>query len=223
MTFESLTPEEIERTTFPRAEQGYDMPRVDSFVRTMAEQVRELNRRLEILADRDDKPYFSLGREMGDLLDHANRVARNAIDKAERQAAELLEEARSASEEATRDLSEARQKAEQEAEEVLRKAHTDATRLRERAADVRRLVEAEATVLRQEAQREARQLKSEAKKEAQRIRASSESESAAVIRDLERRIRKLQEMEVLLRRKIRSMAESASPQSALPKTIPDTS
>jgi DivIVA domain-containing protein len=130
--------EGLENTTFSTALRGYDRDEVDEFVRTVAQEMRELHQ------GRNQKMYESLGEEMGTLLQHARDSADEMSRRAQEQAAATRAgaeaEAQRIREEAEARARELQKRAEQKAAEVRAAAERDASaRLAEATKKVSRL------------------------------------------------------------------------------------
>jgi DivIVA domain-containing protein len=130
--------EGLENTTFSTALRGYDRDEVDEFVRTVAQEVRELHQ------GRNQKMYESLGEEMGTLLQHArdsaDEMTRQAQEKAAATRAEGEADAQRIREEAEARARELHKEAEQKAAEMRAEAERDASgRLAEATKKVNRL------------------------------------------------------------------------------------
>ena len=140
-----LAPEVIEAMEFTTTLRGYDKDEVESFLREIAEDIRDLQR------DAEQKPYLSLGDEIGALLQHARdsaekitadaqQQAEGALAEAQREAAAVLADARASAdqiEEAARD----------HAHEMEREAERSSNaRVAEAEVSVERLKEVEVTV-----------------------------------------------------------------------------
>jgi DivIVA domain-containing protein len=130
--------EELENTTFNTALRGYDRDEVDAFVRTIAQEMRELHQ------VRNEKQYENLGVEMGTLLQHARDSADAMTQQAEQQAAEVRAaadaDAQKIREEATARARDLQQQTEQKASETRSQAEQEAsTRIADATERVRQL------------------------------------------------------------------------------------
>jgi DivIVA domain-containing protein len=199
---DAIAPDDIEKATFRTVQAGYDKDEVEVFLNAVASDVRALKRELDSIRHGAHRPYESLGREIGALMQHAHDAAAHVRKGAENEATTMLQKAQ-------RDAAKARQEAEQlkkkyETETLIARDEALAAvdRLREQAEQQRRFAEAEANILHQEARRSARRLHDEAKKKAANIVEAATSESQARAAESERRLRRLQEFETKLRGRI---------------------
>lgn len=198
----ALSPDDIELTTFHITAEGYDKDEVEVFLRAVASDVRALKRELESTQAGSHRPLEALGQEMGALMQHAHDAAGQVRKSAETEAATVLQKAQ-------HDASKARQEAEKlkkryESETLVARDEAMAVvdRLREQAEQQRRLADAQVSILHQEARRSAKQIQDKAKKKAQDLLARVDAEAEARTSESERRLRKLQEVETKLRRRI---------------------
>lgn len=139
---EASSNEGLENTTFSTALRGYDRDEVDAFVRTVAQEMRELH------YGRNEKLYESLGEEMGGLLQHArdsaDEMTREAEELATATRAQAEADAQKTREDAAARARELQQKAEQQATETRAEAEREAsTRIEEATDRVRQLEETE--------------------------------------------------------------------------------
>lgn len=118
-----ISSEEIERAEFSISVRGYDKGQVDAFVQMVAAEHRRLAHAAET-AKNADRPYRSLGEEMGDLLQHAKDSADALRAKAREEADHMIAEARGAG-------SSIREEAHAEANEIRADAQSEADRTRE--------------------------------------------------------------------------------------------
>jgi DivIVA domain-containing protein len=88
---EPIGPEDIENVTFPTSLRGYDRDSVDIFLQEVASAYEAATN--ELNAARAQKPYRSLGEEMGDLLQHAKDSAEETKRTAESEARVVLDQA----------------------------------------------------------------------------------------------------------------------------------
>jgi DivIVA domain-containing protein len=197
-----LSPDDIEKTTFHSTSDGYDKVEVEVFLGAVATDMHALQRELESARLSAHRPLEALGREMGALMQHAHDAAERVKKSAETEAATTLQRAH-------RDATKLRQDAEQlkkryETETLVARDEAMATvdRLREQADQQRRLAEAESSIMHQEAWRSVKRIQEEAKRKAQEILVKADSEASARTAESERRLRKLQEVETRLRRRI---------------------
>lgn len=187
-----LDPDEIQNTTFPEAEHGYDTARVDSFLHTMSEEVRELQRELEVVTEKAERPYLAVGKELGDLLQRAHDVAKEVMEEAEAHAAKSLQHAHHTSDKANEDATKLKRETQEQVESQLNEAKYEAEQMKEQALKIRKRSEAEGVVLRQEAGREAKLLLREAKQRSQVLHED---------------IRKLEQTESSLRRRVETLSD----------------
>lgn len=199
---EALSPDDIAKATFHTATEGYDKDEVEVFLQAVASDMLTFKGELESARLGAHRPLEALGREMGALMQHAHDAAHHVRKSAETEAATTLQKAH-------HDAAKARQEAEQlkkryESETLVARDEAMATveRLREQAEQQRKLTEAESSIMHQEARRSAKRIQDEAKKKAQEILAKVDSEAHARTSESERRLRKLQEIETKLRRRI---------------------
>lgn len=152
---DAFSPEEVENATFSGSLRGYDKDEVDAFLKAVASDLRESEKRSAAL-------YETLGEEMGDLLQHARDSADRMVSEAQTEAQRLREEAQAdatrmrteAADEArtTKEASEASaahtiDEANKSAEETRARAERDATaRIAETEERVRALESNEASV-----------------------------------------------------------------------------
>ncbi|MDP9225729.1 MAG: DivIVA domain-containing protein [Actinomycetota bacterium] len=83
---ESITPEDIKGANFSVAIRGYDRGEVEAFLRDVAAGV-------SALLDSSEKPYQSLGEEVGELLQQAKDAADKLFSEARDEAAALVQSA----------------------------------------------------------------------------------------------------------------------------------
>lgn len=116
---EGITPEYLEQVEFTSSLRGYDREEVDSLLASVADEIA----RLQALASQSrapvQRPYDSLGEEMGALLQHAKDTADEITAKARREAEELRAGAESSAGTLTGD-------AEREAAGIREQAQRDA-------------------------------------------------------------------------------------------------
>jgi DivIVA domain-containing protein len=209
-------PDDIEATRFEVTYPGYDQVEVEGFLKQIADDMRALTAELDRVRARSERPFLQAGREVGDLLQHAQEVADKLVSDAESDAARIRQEAERAGtatrEKADRDI----RRKQKEVEIRLSEARAEAARLRDQADHHIRLAQAEVTVSRREAHREAKQVRAEAKKEAEQLRTQSRRE----LEETAKHIRKLRraESELLARIDVmRPMASDADNVTHLPK------
>jgi DivIVA domain-containing protein len=188
------TPDEIETTRFEVTYPGYDQVEVEGFLKQIADDMRALTSEIDALRERSERPFLQAGREVGDLLQHAQDVADKLVSDAESEVARIRQEAERAAtatrEKADRDI----RRKQNEVEIRLSEARAEAARLREQADHHIRLAQAEVTVSRREAHREAKQVRAEAKREVEEMRAQSRRE----LEETAKHIRKLRAAEAEL-------------------------
>jgi cell division initiation protein len=90
---EPLIPEDIENITFPTSMRGYDRDSVDIFLTEVAAAYEAVYTEVQSIRAGAQKPYRSLGEEMGDLLQHAKDSAESTKRDAEDEAKKLREQA----------------------------------------------------------------------------------------------------------------------------------
>jgi DivIVA domain-containing protein len=200
------TPEDVEAARFEVTYPGYDQVEVEGYLKRIADDMRALTSELETVRARSERPFLQAGREVGDLLQHAQEVADKLVSDAEADAARIRQGAERAAT-ATRDNAgrDIRRK-QKEVEILLSEARAEAARLREQADHHIRLAQAEVTVTRREAHREAKQVRAEAKREAEQIRTQSRRE----LEETAKHIRKLRAAEAELLQRIDVMRPLAS-------------
>jgi DivIVA domain-containing protein len=195
---EAMSPEDIENARFTRAQDGYDRDEVEVFLKSVAAEMRALRREIPSVSDR---PYYDLGGEVADLLQHAHDSALHIKKKAEEEAALVLQEAQRASKRAREEAEQATKRAEKEATVVREEAYAAAERYKEQAEKAHRLADAERSIAAQEAHREGKRLRDEAKRKAQELVSRAKADAAERTADSERRLRRLQEADVAMRRR----------------------
>ncbi|HVM33729.1 MAG TPA: DivIVA domain-containing protein [Actinomycetota bacterium] len=200
-----LSPEEIENTSFPDGHLGYDRLHVDAFVRTMAAEVRSLQRDLEAALERGEAPYRAAGKEIGDLIQRAKERAHELVNDAEDSAARIVASARKDAEDRTAHAAAMEDEARRAHERMVAAARTEAQHMIDRAREIKSRVEAESSIALQEAERESRRLKQEATREADAARVAAEQQYAEISTRLERRIRALQQAEAELSRRVAAL------------------
>ena len=129
------SPEEIANASFSIGLRGYDRGEVDAFLVAVGDYVRALQQ------GDQDKPYKSLGEEIGDLLQHAKDAAEGLARKAEEEAEALLDQASTdawrAKKEAEEDANKLRTAAQREALEAEKQAEGKIKELEEVEREVR--------------------------------------------------------------------------------------
>jgi DivIVA domain-containing protein len=197
-----ISPDDVERATFTDSAEGYDKLEVQVFLRAVANAMRALmnERATEELAR--ERPYDAAGREIGTLMQHAYDAAREVRAKAEADAAAVLRDAHKVSRNAEDEARQIKKRADSEVSLMRDEARAAAERLQHQAEQELRIARAEASILQQEARRSAKRLRDEAKRRADQIDSSSRAEAAQRSQEIERRVRRLQEVEIKLRRRI---------------------
>jgi DivIVA domain-containing protein len=226
---DALTPDEIENARFTTSADGYDRDEVEVFLKSVAADVRAL---LRAVPRDSEKPYYEVGHELADLIRHAQDAAEHIKKGAEEEAALLLQDAQRTAKRARDEAEQTTKRAEKEASVVREEAFAAAERYREQAEKSRRLAEAERSIAEQERRRETKRLKEESRRQAQEILARAKEEAAERTSDSERRLRRLQEAEVAMRRRATLMrakldeltgqvkaAQAGTPEVEQPKTI----
>lgn len=159
---ETVSPEEIEKATFATALRGYDRDEVDSYLRSLAVDLKEAEKQ------RTERFYQSLGEEMGGLLQHARDSSDAMVKEAEEESKRLRESARSDAEQmradASKDAKETRANAESEAAANIAEAE-------QRAVDTRTKAEEDARAREGEADRRVRELEAIESETRERIEA----------------------------------------------------
>ena len=123
-----MVPEDIENVTFPTTLRGYDRDSVDLFLQEVAVAFEAAVNEVQAVRAGAQKPYRSLGEEMGDLLQHAKDSAEATKKAAEQEAAQLRERA-------TEDAEATMRSAEAQANEIRAAAEKDASVRVEEAAE----------------------------------------------------------------------------------------
>lgn len=195
---EAMSPEDIESARFTPAQEGYDRDEVEVFLKGVAAEMRALQREIPKASDR---PYYDMGREVAGLLQHAHDSALHIKKEAEEEAALVLQEAQRASKRARDEAEQATKRAEKEATTVREEAYAAAERYKEQAENAHRRAEAERSIAAQEAHREAKRLRDEAKRKAHDLLSRAKADAADRTAESERRLRRLQEADVAMRRR----------------------
>jgi cell division initiation protein len=125
---EPLIPEDIENVTFPTSMRGYDRDSVDIFLQEVATAYEAAYTEVQAIRTGAQKPYRSLGEEMGDLLQHAKDSAESTKRAAEEEAKRLREQAAEDSEATVK-------AAESQAAEIRMAAEREASQKIEDAAE----------------------------------------------------------------------------------------
>jgi DivIVA domain-containing protein len=199
---DAISPDDVERTTFHTTRDGYDKDEVEVFLHAVASDMRALKGELESARLGAHHPYEALGREMGALMQHAHDAADHVRKAAETEAATLIQKAQQHAAKARQEAEQLKKRYESETLVARDEAMAAVDRLREQAEQQHRLAEAEASIKQQEARRSAKRVHDEAKKKAQEVLAKVDAEAHARAAESERRLRKLQEVETKLRRRI---------------------
>lgn len=202
---DALSPDDVEKASFGTGENGYDKDEVDVFLRAVAAEMRSLESKLATASLAAERPYEALGRKMGQLLQHATDSALRVRKAADIEAKTLLQDAQRVTKKALEEAHELKRSSKSEASLVLEEAHAAADRIRAQVEQTRRLAEAEASLLRQDAHRAAKRIKDEAKQRAQETKAGAEFDAAERSKEVERRLRRLQELEVALQSRVVSL------------------
>ena len=195
---DALTPEEIENARFTTSADGFDRDEVEVFLKSVANDVRAL---LRAVPKDSQQPYYEVGHKLADLIRHAQDSAEHIKKGAEEEAALLLQDAQRTAKRARDEAEQVTKRAEKEAAVVREEAFAAAERYREQAEKSRRLAEAERSIAEQERRRETKRLKDESRRQAQEILARAKAEAAERASESERRLRRLQEAEVAMRRR----------------------
>jgi DivIVA domain-containing protein len=216
---EALTPTDVRATSFPETEFGYDKARVDAFIRAIADEFERLEAELAAAIARAEEPYHQVGREMGSLLQHARDAADELKRKSELEAATMMQNAEKTVAKADEEVRILKKRAEQEADAILREARVEAGRLHQKAADMHRLAQAEASVGMREAERDARKVLGEASREAERVRTQAMGNLGQERIELEKRVRRLKEVEETLRKRVAALGEKLRQAPAQPASF----
>jgi DivIVA domain-containing protein len=150
---EPLSPEDIENVTFPTSLRGYDRDSVDIFLQEVATAFESVWSEAQAARSGAQKPYRSLGEEMGDLLQHAK-------DSAEQTKRVAEDEARRLREKAAEDGAATVAAAENQAAELRAVAEREAAEKVQDAADTVAQLEAMETEAREELRELRRKLES---------------------------------------------------------------
>lgn len=232
---DALTPEEIEATSFPSGEAGYDRLHVDAFVRTIAAQVRHLQRELDVALERGEAPYRAAGKEIGDLIQNAKERAEELVNDAASTAERMMKDAhtevmvrRQEADAIHKRALSAQRETDRARDRIVSEAQAEAAAIAQRARALKRHSEAEARVIVQEAERDARRLKKgakdQARAEAEKVRAAAEREHAELSSRLENRIRALRKAEATLGRRVAALkADHAAASGGGPSDDPAAS
>lgn len=206
---DALTPRRIENAVFAISDRGYDPGEVEAYLKRVAAHVEAL---AAGVAEFGVKPYEQFGIEMGDLLQHANDAAEHLRKEAENEAAVILQEADKAARQMRDEAAALKRKTEAEArelrteaEEIRAEAEDAAKRLADQAEHFRNLAEAETSLQRQDIRKEARRLKDEARSRAEALIKGAQREAAERAQVTERRLRKMQEAEVIMRQRLKTL------------------
>jgi DivIVA domain-containing protein len=199
---EALTPEDIAKATFRVTREGYDKDEVEVFLHAVASDMSALKAELESARLGAHRPFEALGREMGALMQHAHDAARNVRVNAENEANGVLQKAQREVKRLKDEAETLKRKYQSEALIERDEANVVAERMKEQAEQHRRLAEAESSIMQQEARRLAKRIQDEAKRKANQIIAAAEGEGVERAKEAERRLRRLQEMDMKLRRRI---------------------
>jgi DivIVA domain-containing protein len=202
---EPLSPDDIEKATFSATPGGYDPDEVSVFLKSVAADMRALLRKQETVKIATERPYHALGREIADLLEEANEAAMRAKKMAETEAANILQETHKSTRRDREEAQQVRRRAEAEALVVRDEAHAAAERLTSQAEQARRLAEAEGQILQREARRDIKRIKEEARQYAAKTKSAADVDARERTRESERRLRRLQEAETTLRRRVQAL------------------
>ena len=128
---DNVSPDAIESAEFSTSLRGYDKDEVDAFLRLIGAEHRRLLEAGRTSRNNNDKPYKSLGADVGELLQHAKDTADGIKRKAEEEAARVREEAKKAA-------AATRERADTEARKARESAEYDAS---QRTKDAQRRIE----------------------------------------------------------------------------------
>jgi DivIVA domain-containing protein len=126
-----VSPDAIESAEFSTALRGYDKDEVDAFLRLIGSEHRRLLESSRATRDNNEKPYQSLGADVGELLQHAKDAADGLRLKAEEDSARIREEAKKAA-------AGTRERVDKEAQKIREAAEYDAS---QRTKDTERRLE----------------------------------------------------------------------------------
>jgi DivIVA domain-containing protein len=202
---EPLSPDDIEKAAFTSTPGGFDPDEVAVFLKSVADDMRALIRKQETAKIAVERPYHALGREIADLLEEANEVAMRAKKMAETEAANILQETHKSTRRDREEAQQIRRRAESEAMVVRDEAHAAAERLTAQAEQARRLAEAEGQILQQEARRDIKRMKEKAREYAAKTKTAADFDARERTRESERRLRRLQEAETIMRGRIQTL------------------
>jgi vacuolar-type H+-ATPase subunit H len=164
--------------------------------------------------------YKDLGEEIGLLLQHAKDRARHLEKGAEEEAALILSKAKAESERLATEAEHLLTTAKKEADRIRSEINEQAARSAEQSARSLEAANAKASVLRAEGKRAADQLMKRAKGEATRLRSEAEHQALTRVRELEKRVVKLQQMEAVLKERLRQQgAVSVAPGTPVSKNV----
>lgn len=196
---DALTPDEIESATFPEQEYGYEKMHVDAFLHAVAERVRALLRDLDIAELKVEQPLLGVGKEIGSLLHDSHEAAEELVTTARIEAATFLQDAEKTLAQAHKEAERSEKEASRRADALVSDAQAEVDRLKSDASRAKHNATAEGVIIRREAEREAKEIRADAQREARSVIADATGRAESRTRELETRIRRLQEAEEVLR------------------------
>ncbi|MGI8708891.1 MAG: DivIVA domain-containing protein [Actinomycetota bacterium] len=206
-SLDPLTPDEVESASFPEQEYGYEKMRVDAFLHAVAERLRALLRELDIAEVKVEQPLLGVGREIGSLLHESHEAAEELLTTARMEAATLLQDADRMLAQAKKEVERTEREASRRAEALVSDAQAEVDRLRSEASRAKHNATAESVVIRREAERHAKEIRAEAQREGRNVIADATGRAEATARELETRIRRLQEAEEVLRARVQGASD----------------
>ena len=209
MIQEHLTPEQIENTTFPVSPHGYEPAHVEAFLRNLAQQVRDLERAIELAELKASKPFEATGKHIGDLMQRAHELAEMARTEAKLEAATTVQAARKEADRLRAQADEVLRDARRQADELVAAAQREADQMRDKLLRARQRIQAEAAVLKQQAQREAGHIISTAKKKAAEAATNAARRAEERKRELELKVIALKEKEQAMRARLATLSAQA--------------
>ena len=223
-SLEALTPDAVESASFPEREYGYEKMHVDAFLHAVAERLRGLSRELDIAEVKVEQPLLGLGREIGSLLQESHEAAEELLTSARMEAATLLQDAERTLAHAQKEVERTEKEASRRADALVSEAKAEVDRLRSEASRAKHNATAESVVIRREAERHAKEIRAETQREGRNVIADATGRAEATARELEARIRRLQEAEGALRARVQSASDhvkkpEARPPAAVEKSI----
>jgi cell division septum initiation protein DivIVA len=207
-------PKNIESPTFSRVENGYSVKEVDDFVKDVAAEMRSLLANATPIPS--SSPYGS-GYEIAALIQHAHEAALRIKQDGESEAARMIQDAQRISKRAREEAHDMRKRAEKEVSIVRDRAYSAVERDQRQAEKTRQLAVAERSLAEHEARQDASRILNKAKQRSQEILSDAGSDAVKRSVEAERRLRRLQEAEVVMLRKIDAVRAQLEGLSAHPE------